>query len=54
MKVMCSKKLKVLEEGRLVNFFVNKREDEGIGWWEEYDILKRNYELGSEHKTVHI
>ena len=24
------------------------REDGGFGWWEEYEVLRRKYELGSE------
>ena len=28
---------------------VNKlREDGGFSWWEEYEVLRRKYELGSE------
>ena len=33
---------------------INKlREDGGIGWWEEYKIFRRKYELGSEYGSVH-
>ncbi len=43
---MFSKKLEVLEEGRLVKVVMSKlREDGGISWWEEYEVLW--YELMS-------
>ena len=33
---------------------INKlREDESFGWWEEYGVLRRKYELGSEYEPVH-
>ena len=54
MKVMFGKRLEVLEEARLVLKVVNKlREDGGFGWWEEYVVLRRKYELGSEYRLVH-
>ena len=28
------------------------REDGGFGWWEEYEVLRRKYELGSEYGSV--
>ena len=32
---------------------VNKvKEDEGIGWWEEYEVLRKKYELGSQYRSV--
>ena len=42
----------MLEEGRLViKKVVNKlREDKGFGWWEEHEVLRRKYELGSEYE----
>ena len=46
MKVIFDKRLEVREANRLV---VNKlREDGGIGWWEQYEVLRRKYELGNE------
>ena len=27
-------------------------EDGGIGWWEEYEVLKKKYELCSEYRSV--
>ena len=43
----------MLEEGILVNKLVNKlREDGGFDWWEEYEVLRRKYELGSEYRSV--
>ena len=54
MKVMLAKKLEVLEEGKLVKEVVNKlREGGGFGWWEEYEVLRKKYELGSEYRPVH-
>ena len=53
-EVMLAKRLEVLEEGKLVKEVVNKlREDGGFGWWEEYEVLRRKYELGSEYRSVH-
>ena len=49
---MFCKRLKVLEEGRLVKKVNKLREDGGFGWWEEYEVLKRKYELGSEYSLV--
>ena len=52
-KVIFVKRLKVLEEGRLVKKVLNKlREDGGFGWWEEYEVLRRKYELKSEYWSV--
>ena len=46
MKVMFGKRLEVFEEGRLVKKVANKlREDAGISWWEEFEVLRRKYEL---------
>ena len=48
---MFGKRLEVLEEGRLV--VVNKlSEDGGFGWWEEYEVFRRKYELGGEYRSV--
>ena len=47
------KRLEVLEESRLVKKVVNKlREDGGLSWWEEYEVLRRKYELDSEYESV--
>ena len=54
MKVIFGKRLVMLDEGRLVKTLVNKlKADGGFGWWEEYDVFRRNYELGSEYRSVH-
>ena len=32
---------------------VNKlREGRGFSWWEEYEVLRKKYELGSEYRSV--
>ena len=50
MKVMFGKRLEMLEEARfcLKKVVTKLREDGGFGWWEEYEVLRRKYELGSE------
>ena len=53
MKVMFGKILAVLQEGKLVKKVVDElREDGGFRWWEEYEVLRRKYELGSEYGAV--
>ena len=43
----------MLDEGRLVKKVVNRlMEDGGFGCWEEYEVLRRKYELGSECGSV--
>ena len=46
----------MLEEGILVKkkFFkvTELKEDGGFGWWKEYEVLRRKYELGSEYGLV--
>ena len=43
----------MLEQDRLEKVVVNKlREDGTINWWEEYEVLRRKYELGSEYGSV--
>ena len=32
----------------------SKREDRGIDWWVEYEVLRRKYELASEYGSVHL
>ena len=46
MKGLFGKRLVGMEESRLVKMMVEKlREDGGIGWWEEYEVLRRKLEL---------
>ena len=40
-KLMFDKRLEVLEEGKLVKRVI-LRENGGIGWWEEYEVLGRS------------
>ena len=51
MKVMFSKGF--LEEGRLVKVVLNKLGKDGrIGWWEEYEVFRKKYELYNQHGSV--
>ena len=47
-KVLSGKKLERIEASWLVKMVVKKLRDGGIGWWEEYEILRRMFELVSE------
>ena len=52
MKMLFGKRVKSMEESRLVKMVVKKlREDGEIGWWEEYEIL-RKFELDNESGSV--
>ena len=45
--------VKRLEESRLVKMVVEKlRGGGGIGWLEEYDVLRRRFELDNEGRLV--
>ena len=53
MKVLFGKGLEGLEESQLVKMVVEKqREDGGIDWWEEYEVLKRKFELDNKGGLV--
>ena len=42
-----------MEETDWLKKLVNAlRQDGGFGWWEEYEVLRRKYELGSEYGSV--
>ena len=50
--VVC-KRLEGMEESRLVKMMVEKlREDREIGQWEEYKVLRRNFELDNKGGLV--
>ena len=53
MKVLFGKRLEGMEESQLVKMVVEKlREDGGIGWWEEYEVLRRKFELDNEVESM--
>ena len=53
MQVLFGKRLEGMEKIRLVKVVVEKlREGGGIGWWEEYEVLKRKFELDNEEELV--
>ena len=53
MKVLFGKRLEGMEESRLVKVVMEKlREGGGIGWWEEYEFLRRKFELDNEGGSV--
>ena len=49
MKVLFGNRLVGMEESRLVKMVMEKlREDRGIGWWKECEVLRRTFELDNE------
>ena len=49
MKALFCKRLEAMEESQLVKMVVEKlREDGGIGWWEEYEGMRRKFELDNK------
>ena len=53
MKLWFDKRLEGMEESRLVKMVVEKlREDGGIGWWEEYELLRRTIEPNNKAGLV--
>ena len=53
MKLLLGKRMEGMEEIRLVKMVVEKlREDRVIGWWEEYVVLRRRFELDNEGGLV--
>ena len=54
MKVMLDKRLEVLKSAAWLKKMVSKlKGDGGLGWWEEYEVLRRKYELSSMYGSVH-
>ena len=48
-KELFGKRLKGMDESQLVKAVVKKlREDGGIGWREEYEVLRRKFEVDNE------
>ena len=48
-KVLFGKRLEGMDDSQLLKAVVEKlREDEGIGWREEYEVLRRKFELDNE------
>ena len=46
------KRLEGMDESQLLKAVVGKlREDGGIGWREEYEVLRRNFELDNEGES---
>ena len=42
-----------MEESRLVKMVVEKlRDDGGIVWWEEYEVLRRKFELDNAARSM--
>ena len=53
MKVLFDKRLEGMEESQPVKMVVEKlREDGGIGWLEEYEVLGRKFELDNMGGSV--
>ena len=52
-KVLSNKRLERIDENRLVKIVVEKvRENRGIWWWEEYEVLRRKFELDNKVQLV--
>ena len=51
MKVISGKEIGDVERGQISSKEMNLREDGEIGWWED-EVLRMNYELGSEYRSV--
>ena len=48
-KVLFGKRLEGMDDSQLLKAVVEKlREDRGIEWWEEYEVLRRKFELDNE------
>ena len=53
MKVLFGKRLEGMEESQLVKIVIEKlREDGGMGWWEEDEVLRRKFELDTKGGLV--
>ena len=52
-EALFGKRLKGMEESQLVKMVVEKlREDRGMGCWEEYEVLRRMFELNNKVGSV--